>query len=652
MGVKNSAEFPMKLSNFNTFWLLVASSAAREGILTQHLRKDVLLKNWHENDSETFQLWKRDSDDDSKEQTPQIQSTERYENVPPQTTGSTNYEFAESPLIDFDSDISNEETNSAAETDSSDSDSEAVRIFKYLLSKFFAQLLLFISDDEDITQSFVGKKTALDAEMERISSLFSELSLSGNLYRSTVSRAFHITRSLHQLLVYRSALEARYVKNTISNNSDPTGTNAGVFGLNLVEFELFLFTFFRSDASLDLHAGDFASRLDSADSSFMVLKEDFENAVTPGKHITLVLGKEFDRMKGILHGLKQLHKAQKATATTSLSTAPLQKNRILQLVSPYSTTTPSAESSSQYYMDQLERDITLVKHALVLCSNNGEIDVEKYNLVKQAIKIIAKQSDEQEYPEAARAKLQQFITEIEQDTALMDGIVEANMALGQSVPNPNQLLSTQSALMEIKEIEGHVERHYQNLMRIKDYTSGFQVSVFKSAIDSQKLRVNAIASSIDTAVWDDTALLDTLRRKTQRLFKNIETLLTFLLNLRTEHIKSDAFKNYGPVFPAPSAPELEDLDTLVLEPIDKKLQDIEEGVLEFFKPTNWSVTALRVHVGAYKGHFREVLRNAQREGIRLTPLRRFKVDKITAMIVRLEEAFKEVPAVSRGDRKQ
>ncbi|KAM9886802.1 hypothetical protein OXX69_013601, partial [Metschnikowia pulcherrima] len=146
--------------------------------------------------------------------------------------------------------------------------------------------------------------------------------------------------------------------------------------------------------------------------------------------------------------------------------------------------------------------------------------------------------------------------------------------------------------------------------------------------------------------------LDTLRRKTQRLFKNIETLLTFLSNLRTEHIKSDAFKNYGPVFPAPSAPELEDLDTLVLEPIDKKLQDIEEGVLEFFKPTNWSVTALRVHVGAYKGHFREVLRNAQREGIRLTPLRRFKVDKITAMIVRLEEAFKEVPAVARGDRKQ
>ncbi|KAM9915801.1 hypothetical protein OXX59_010389, partial [Metschnikowia pulcherrima] len=122
----------------------------------------------------------------------------------------------------------------------------------------FPRLLSYVSETGHDDRNCALLSEEFNTEKFTLTSAFAWMAYNGNLFMTEIARPYYVVKHLFQLLQFRDSLVERF-------NSDTASTQANkleqFFHLRLVEFELSLFRFFRSDTMLDVDADDFAQKI-------------------------------------------------------------------------------------------------------------------------------------------------------------------------------------------------------------------------------------------------------------------------------------------------------------------------------------------------------------------------------------------------------
>ncbi|GEQ70168.1 hypothetical protein JCM33374_g3844 [Metschnikowia sp. JCM 33374] len=531
-------------------------------------------------------------------------------------------------------------------------DFDEVKTFRDKINRLFPELVQYANEKRHDSTKFIEQKLTLENRVLEMGVAFSKMTRGGNLFRSEIIRPFHTLRSLFSLLQYHNALERRFATGrsptTVSENG--IGTSEGTFALKIVQFELSLFTLFRSDTLLDTTADDFPLRIQAANSRFVDLMASFQQHVSLNTAFGMVWARECNRVKEILRGFIEAH-ARTVVPKTPTITTDLNPPSTPSNVWPTDTPLPSNVS-------QLEEVLNTIRKSLAQCYKGGHFDARRYGQVKRVIERLKQRVEASELPAQAKAKVHVFVAGITPDLRRLDMLEVQNRPNQPTIHEELHPVSSDSPyfhcydqLKDIKDIEFEIENLSRNLMCIDDFTSAFDVEVFWEALQAQRSRVGDAIQKCGEGSAASEGVLETLKQKTRRVASKIELLEQFLTNSGMLQVASQSFDGVeGSLFQTPSAPELDELDTLsqgesesmdssMDSSIDTQLQEMEAGLKECMKRPCKCHTGLQDHVVQQRQHFNEIMQEAAFQNTPLTDRRKLQIAKIGKELDLLEQIF-------------
>ena len=152
---------------------------------------------------------------------------------------------------------------------------------------------------------------------------FAWMAYNGNLFMTEIARPYYVVKHLFQLLQFRDSLVERFNLDTASTQANKLEQ---FFHLRLVEFELSLFRFFRSDTMLDVDADDFAQKVESAEIRLGDLAAQLPKNLPPQSPLHKVYVSEIGRFKGLILSLRRV------VAARAISTHEVISNDLADMV--------------------------------------------------------------------------------------------------------------------------------------------------------------------------------------------------------------------------------------------------------------------------------------------------------------------------------
>ncbi|KAM9899847.1 hypothetical protein OXX79_005485 [Metschnikowia pulcherrima] len=187
---------------------------------------------------------------------------------------------------------------------------------KARLDWIFPRLLSYVSETGHDDRNCALLSEEFNTEKFTLTSAFAWMAYNGNLFMTEIARPYYVVKHLFQLLQFRDSLMERFNQDTASTQANKIEQ---FFHLRLVEFELSLFRFFRSDTMLDVDADDFAQKVESAEMRLGDLAAQLPKNLPPQSPLHKVYVSEIGRFRGLILSLRRVVAARASSTHDVIS---------------------------------------------------------------------------------------------------------------------------------------------------------------------------------------------------------------------------------------------------------------------------------------------------------------------------------------------